>query len=141
MTILYMMIDDLTIKKRKHCPYKPGSVPRKAVPVIYLVHKSPCGSSILPSIVYSGGQPSDDGIHELAAPSRYSPMITHWLVVSYTTFSPLPLRRKAVVFFYRHLLSPIASTFRSGVPCAARTFLSCLMAPATDRDSAFWVQR
>jgi len=68
---------------------------------------------------------SRDGLHELAAPSRYSPTITRWLVVSYTTFSPLPLRREAVVLFYRHLLSPIASTFRSGAPCAARTFLSC----------------
>jgi len=31
---------------------------------------------------------------------------------------------RAVVFFYRHLLSPAASTFRSGASCAARTFLS-----------------
>ena len=31
----------------------------------------------------------------------------------------------AVVFFCRHLLSPIASIFGSGAPCAARTFLSC----------------
>lgn len=36
--------------------------------VIYLHHKSPCGSSILPSTAAeaSGGQPSSDGIHELA---------------------------------------------------------------------------
>ena len=58
--------------------------------VIYLVYESPHSSSVLPSIVESGGQPSDDGIRELAAPSRHSPMITHRLVVSYTTFSPLP---------------------------------------------------
>ena len=87
----------------------------------------------------SGGQPSVDGIHELAAPSRYSTTVTSRLVVSYTTFSPLPpfnlqlsiihfqlsIVERAVVFFYRHLLSPTASTFRSGVSCAARTFLSC----------------
>jgi hypothetical protein len=34
----------------------------------------------------------------------------------------------AVIFFYRHLPSPTASTFGSGVPCAARTFLSCAYA-------------
>ena len=92
-----------------------------------------------PPPYYSGGQPSDDGIHELAASSRHSPTITRWLVVSYTTFSPLPLRRKAVLFFCRHLLSPIASTFGSGAPYAARTFLSRDLseAPATNRSSAF----
>ena len=50
-------------------------------------------------------------------------MITHQLVVSYTTFSPLPTPG-AVIFFCRHLLSPIASIFRSGAPYTARTFLS-----------------
>ena len=65
-------------------------------------------------------------------------MITHWLVVSYTTFSPLPPHEEvAVVLFCLHLLSPIASIFRSGAPYAARTFLSCQMTPATDRGSAF----
>ena len=115
-----------SIKKRKHCPYKPGSVPPiRMASVIYLVYESPHSSSVLPSIVESGGQPSDDGLRELAAPSRHSPMITHRLVVSYTTFSPLPHQSKAVIFFCPHLLSPIASTFRSGVPYAARTFLLC----------------
>ncbi len=61
-------------------------------PVIYLGHESPHGSSVLPSVgaEASDGQSSADGIRELAVPSRHSPMITHWLVVSYTTFSPLP---------------------------------------------------
>lgn len=39
----------------------------------------------------------------------------------------IPHRGKAggaVIFFYRHLLSPIASIFGSGMPYAARTFLS-----------------
>jgi len=52
-------------------------------------------------------------------------MIAHRLVVSYATFSPLPHEGVAVVFFYRHLPSPTASTFGSEVPYAARTFLSC----------------
>ena len=72
----------------------------------------------------SGGQPSVDGIRELAASRWHSPMITHRLVVSYTTFSPLPCRSGAVLFFCFLLLLPIASTFGSGASCAARTFLS-----------------
>ena len=40
-----------TKKKRKHCPYKPGSVLTQApVPVIYLLRMLPCVSSVLPSI-------------------------------------------------------------------------------------------
>ena len=38
----------------------------------------------------------------------------------------------AVIFFYRHLLSPIASSFGSGMLYAARTFLSHLK-DASDR--------
>ena len=38
----------------------------------------------------SGGQPSTDGIHELAASRWNSPAIARRLVVSYTAFSPLP---------------------------------------------------
>ena len=101
-----------------------------SVPVIYLIRESPHGLSILPSTVSpkrpSDGQPSDDGLHELAAPRWHSTTVTSRLVVSYTTFSPLPLKG-AVIFFCRHLLSPIACTFASGVSCAARTFLSCLL--------------
>ena len=36
------------------------------------------------------------------------------------------IHREAVVFFYPRPLSPMASIFRSGAPCAARTFLSHL---------------
>jgi hypothetical protein len=56
--------------------------------------------------------------------------------VSYTTFSPSPLR--AVIFFFPHQPSPTASIFRSGVSCAARTFLSPLLSetPAASRGSA-----
>ena len=39
----------------------------------------------------SGGQPSDGGLHELAASRRHSLTIARQLVVSYATFSPLPL--------------------------------------------------
>ena len=62
--------------------------------VIYLLCKSPCTSSILPSIAtnVSDGTPSNDGIHELAAPRWHSLTITRQLVVSYTTFSPLPCK-------------------------------------------------
>ena len=62
----------------------------KPAPAIYLLRTSRYVSSVLPSIVESGGQPSDDGLHELAASRWNSPSITRRLVVSYTTFSPLP---------------------------------------------------
>ena len=71
----------------------------------------------------SDGQSSNNGLRELAASRWHSPQITLWLAVSYTTFSPLPTFRQAVVFFCRILLSPIASTFGSGASYAARTFL------------------
>ena len=51
-----------------------------------------------PPSQWSDGTPSNDGIHELAAPRWYSPMITHRLVVSYTTFSPLPHTRRGGCF-------------------------------------------
>ena len=51
-----------------------------------------------PPSLWSDGTPSNDGIHELAAPRWYSPMITHRLVVSYTTFSPLPHTRRGGCF-------------------------------------------
>ena len=78
---------------------------------IYLGHESPHASSVPPSTVYkySDGQPSDGGIRELTAPSLHSPVITHRLVVSYTTFSPLPALLQAVIFFCNDLLLPTAS--------------------------------
>jgi len=49
---------------------------------------------------------------------------------------------RAVVFFCRHLLSPIASVFGSGTSYAARTFLSrhpllMELSPATSQSTAF----
>ena len=158
-TLLY--IAAAMLKKRKQCPCKPSSVflyqiccyavfiPDIRTSVIYLVPKSPLGSSTLPSTAalrQSDEPPSICGIHELTAPRWHSLAITRQLVVSYTTFSPLPdtkprrmlkapsLRNKfrAVIFFYRHLLSPIASSFGSGMLYAARTFLSHLK-DASDR--------
>ena len=66
---------------------------REQVPVIYLVPESPLGSSTLPSTVarrQSDEPPSICGLHELTAPRWHSLTITRQLVVSYTTFSPLP---------------------------------------------------
>lgn len=93
------------------------------------LHSSPKGQSDEP--------PSICGIHELTAPRWHSLAITRQLVVSYTTFSPLlsptvGIGGGAVIFFYRHLLSPIASSFGSGMLYAARTFLSHLK-DASDR--------
>ena len=46
----------------------------------------------------------------------------------HTPSHPYHTQGMAVVFFYRHLPSPTASIFGSGVPYAARTFLSCAQA-------------
>ena len=97
------------LKKRKQCPCKPSSVflyqiccyavfiPDIRMSVIYLVPKSPLGSSTLPSAAalrQSDEPPSICGIHELTAPRWYSLAITRQLVVSYTTFSPLHQPRR-----------------------------------------------
>ena len=92
-TLLY--IAAAMLKKRKQCPCKPSSVflLKIRTSVIYLVPKSPLGSSTLPSTAarrQSDEPPSICGIHELTAPRWYSLTITRQLVVSYTTFSPLP---------------------------------------------------
>lgn len=149
-TLLY--IRAAMLKKRKQCPCKPSSVFLYQIccyavfisdirmSVIYLVPKSPLGSSTLPSTAalrQSDEPPSICGIHELTAPRWHSLAITRQLVVSYTTFSPLlsptvGIGGGAVIFFYRHLLSPIASSFGSGMLYAARTFLSHLK-DASDR--------
>ena len=97
---------------------------RQRAPVIYLICESLHSFSVLPSTVYSGGQPSDDGLHELAASRWHGLPITrqgcsllHYILTLTTN------EFVAVIFFYLHLPSPAASTFRSGAPCAARTFL------------------
>lgn len=93
------------LKERKQCSYKPSSVPIPSetirAPVIYLVPESPLGSSTLPSAVarrQSDEPPSICGLHELTAPRWHSLAITRQLVVSYTTFSPLPHTRRGGCF-------------------------------------------
>ena len=121
-------------KKVRQCPNKPGSVsrPRRTGSSSFIQSAShPAAQAFYPPS--SGSRPVgqatliDDGLHELAASSQHSSAITRRLVVSYTTFSPLPVPLgQAVIFFCLHLPSPTASIFRSGAPCAARTFLSHL---------------
>lgn len=117
-------------KDWKQSLYKPGSVSsaplraRSVLSFIYSASRLTAQAFYPPSSLRSDGTPSNDGLHELAAPRWYSSLIAQRLVVSYTTFSPLPHQGAAVVLFYRHLPSPTASTFGSGVPYAARTFLS-----------------
>ncbi len=53
-------------------------------------------------------------------------LLHHLLTLTPDGISALTgVRTWAVIFFCLHLLSPIASIFGSGAPCAARTFLSC----------------
>ena len=85
------------------------------VSVIYLAVTSPSQSIVLPSDALQsnlGGPPSNIGIRGLSTSEVHSPHVTIRLVVSYTTFSPLPLsrRKKAVVFFYTTL--PLRTTSR-----------------------------
>ena len=70
---------------------------------------------------------------QMAQPDDHPPaggLLHHLLTLTIT-----PTMEKAggaVIFFYRHLLSPIASSFGSGMLYAARTFLSHLK-DASDR--------
>jgi len=124
-------------KKRKQWPYKPGSVPlplTAAVSVIYLLRMSPHGSSILPSDVsmLSGGQPSDDGLRELAASGWHGPPITRRPVVSYTHLLTLTVVRTKCLSHGGHSLLPypaVTDSFplRSVALCVARTFLTPLV--------------
>ena len=75
-------------------PYGQGSL----LSFIYSVSHPTALAFYPPPSHRSDGTPSNDGIHELAAPRWYSPMITHRLVVSYTTFSPLPHTRRGGCF-------------------------------------------
>ena len=75
-------------------PYGQGSL----LSFIYSVSRPTALAFYPPPSHRSDGTPSNDGIHELAAPRWYSPMIAHRLVVSYTTFSPLPHTRRGGYF-------------------------------------------
>ena len=118
--------------KRKHCLRKPGSV-------LACHLSSPRVTPWLKRSTLhrkSGGQPSDDGIRELAAPSRHSPTITRRLVVSYTTFSPL--------LFAERLFSSAGTCCHQQLPlsevgCPMLPGLSScvILAPATSRGSVF----
>ena len=61
-------------------PYGQGSL----LSFIYSVSHPTALAFYPPPSHRSDGTPSNDGIHELAAPRWYSPMIAHRLVVSYT---------------------------------------------------------
>mgnify|MGYP007083570539 CR=1 FL=1 len=124
-------------KKRKQCPYKPSSVflLKIRMSVIYLVPKSPLGSSTLPSTVVRRlrtSRPQTAVYMSLQLPdgTAWRSPASWWSLTPPS--HPYHTRGVAVVFFYRHLPSPTASTFGSGVPCAARTFLSHLK-DASDR--------
>lgn len=143
------------MRKRKQWSYKPGSVPTALLPtvsVIYLLRMSPHGSSILPSAVsmLSGGQPSDDGLRELAASRWHSPPITRRLVVSYTHLLTLTPKR------YRHFCRyATGRSFSSAISCRHRQLLlseverpalpglssRIVTMPATDRTTAFGIQK
>jgi len=118
--------------KRKHCLRKPGSV-------LACHLSSPRVTPWLKRSTLhrkSDGQPSDDGIRELAAPSRHSPTITRRLVVSYTTFSPLLFAERlfSSAGTCCHQQLPLSEVGRPVLPGLS----SCvIMTPATSRGSVF----
>ncbi len=81
------------------------------------------------------GYPYSAGLHELAAPKMHSRVCHHTaggLLPHLLTLTPCG----AVVFFCITQPSRIPSILGSGMPCAARTFLSGLATAATDRPTA-----
>lgn len=130
-------------KKRTQCPYKPGSVPcgfysTRCLPFIYAVNHFTAQAFHPPSLQESDGQPSDDGLHELAASRRHGPAITRRPVVSYTTFSPLPVQCTGGCFL---LPSPAVTDsfyFQKWSVLRCPDFPPAhLTVPAADRDTAF----
>ena len=100
-------------------------MPRSAgVSAIYPVPMSPSASIVLPS--GSGGPPSHSvaGLHELSAPGMYSTSVTTGLVGSYSTFSPLPHAKRGGSFLLHRQTLADLFLLGSGMPYAARTFLS-----------------
>ncbi len=91
----------------------------------------------------SGGQPSDDGIRELAAPEWHGPAITRRPVVSYTTFSPLPRLAARRLFssaiFHCHQWLPLSEAGRPALPGLSSRTVN--MVPATGRSTAFMLQK
>ena len=127
------------ISIKKHCPYKPGSVPcRHGVCHLSSPRVTPWLKRSTLHRITRAGNPQTMVYMNLQPPvdtAQRSP--AGWW--SLTPPSHPYFFSKAVILFCRHLLSPIASTFRSGAPYAARTFLSRDLseAPATNRCSAF----
>ena len=82
------------LKERKQCSYKPSSVPIPSENDTGACHLS--SPRVTPGLKHStlrrqsDEPPSICGLHELTAPRWHSLAITRQLVVSYTTFSPLP---------------------------------------------------
>ena len=69
--------------------FRTAQVPQ--MPVIYLICKSPCILSVLPSIgVSRAGNPQTMVYMNLQPPVSTAQSVTRSLVVSYTAFSPLP---------------------------------------------------
>ena len=109
---------------------------RANVSAIYPIHESPHGFSVLPSTGSRAGNPGGGSIHELAAPKMHSrtchhaagELLPHLLTISdirRASSGMMGLVSMAVVVFFC-ITQPLrtASILGSGMPCAARTFLS-----------------
>ena len=109
-------------------------------PVIYLHPLSPMGSSGLPSDV---GRATlvDAGLHDLTTPKMHSPTCHHAAGGLLLHLLTLTLPKQGGCFLLHY--STFADSFPLGsrMLYVARTFLFNLSAPATDRPTAFRVQR
>ena len=131
----------LSFLKRKHCPCKPGSVP--------LAGRL--------SFIYSAGCPTAQAFYPPSGPERHRtdsplPMVYAnlqppdgtarrspagwWSLTppSHPYSCPTDGASAGAVVLFSHIqLSPTAGIFTSGASCAARTFLSCLLAGTSGR--------
>ena len=151
MTLCILLpIADNYNNKGKHCLYKPGSVSSPKGRHLSFIYSAshPTALAFYPPSFTRTGNPQTMVYANLQPPdgtAQRSP-VDWWSL----TPPSHPCLREAVIFFFHIQPSPTASTFRSGVPYAARTFLSCpfpppdgekQLTPATGRDTVFRLQR
>ena len=138
-------------KKRKHCPYKPGSVPHIGVAsAIYLIRRLPYGSSILPSIAPNGiGRTAlrrwftrtcslQTGQHDDYPPP--GELLPHLLTLTQSVFD-----RGQSVGGHSLLPAPAVTScwhfHQWSVLCCPDFPLVPYKTPAADRDTAFCLQK
>ena len=141
LTMLYCIscriLSFIDFRIKKQCPYEPGSVSvfLQRLSFIY------CMSHPMPLAFYPPPHPRKElgqatlnrwytrtcslQMEQPTCHHAVGGLLPHLLTLTSNGTIPMKGRTlpEAVVFFFRHLPSPIASILGSGAPCAARTFL------------------